>query len=170
VISIRRSDRHERRHQHRRRRNSAAGESDRRRPERRREDRRGQLADGEGHERPELVVGADPGEQALGDVGVVDGFPDDGEELSDHSGQERRRSQPECVRAGAEQDERKGASAIEDRAGIIGRRINVSFTSTTLASSAPTPRALSTRPQPSAPIVSFAITGPRICQNPCWWR
>ena len=34
-----------------------------------------QLADGEGHEGPELVVGADPGEQPLRDVGVVDGLP-----------------------------------------------------------------------------------------------
>ena len=45
------------------------------------------------------------------------------------------------------------ASAIADIAGTIGRR-TVSFTITTLASSAPTPRALSTRPQPRAPIVS----------------
>ncbi len=57
------------------------------------------------------------------------------------------------------------ASAIEDSAGTIGRR-TVSFTMITLASSAPAPRALSTSPQPSAPIVSFAITGPRICHTP----
>ncbi|CAM5544730.1 hypothetical protein SPURM210S_07260 [Streptomyces purpurascens] len=56
-------------------------------------------------------------------------------------------------------------SDIEASAGPIGRR-TVSFTITTLAISAPAPRALSTSPQPSAPIVSWAITGPRICQTP----
>ena len=41
-----------------------------------------------------------------------------------------------------------------------------SFTITMVDSSAPAPRALSTRPQPPAPIVSTAITGPRMFQTP----